>query len=426
MQELEIQRLLREGVAAAKVALQDTMSQFQTASNQPPEFAEIEEYKARARNLLQQVVKLDKTNVQAWLWLSTVTEDLTERATCLNNVLRIDPANRQAKAGLAWIERHTGASLLPATPPPNIHSPNPADTDRLFNDQGSYSQSTVGFRYSDQALEDDFYESRAMQPQAQSDCPFCAQPISNMDTTCPHCQLPLVMDCPACNTLMDVEWNTCRECGHTMGDYRIGSVYFYHLAISYQKYHQLSKALNAIKIAERMDPDQPDLYRVMGEIQHEVGQIKESITTLELAVDKEPEQITPYLSLGRVLKQEGHWRAAEEIYREALHVAPDSSEAHFAFGDLMLQRNKLKLARSHLRHAVKLNPQHGHAWSLLGELYERYKKRASAIKAYRNARNLLSRDSLEWERAESRLRYLDPSHYQEANEGWTAKLKKWF
>ncbi len=59
-----IQALLRQGIAAVKAGQTEQASQ-----------------------VLLQVVTLDETNVQAWLWLSTVIDDPEDKFTCLQNVL---------------------------------------------------------------------------------------------------------------------------------------------------------------------------------------------------------------------------------------------------------------------------------------------------------------------------------------------------
>jgi len=415
MQARDLQRLLHEGIAAAKVAQQSPASKSQTTFNKAQTYlSNTSEYREHARELLLQVVEQDHTCMEAWLWLSTVVDDMNARYTCLSNVLALDPENKQAKAGLAWIERQRPAPQLQKellTPSPQ----HPKDSPH----HESYTSDSI----STLAHQPD---SSTQELPPQPKCPFCHKPISASDMTCRHCRLPLVMDCPACNTLMDVEWKTCTECGYTMGDYRLGSVYFTHLAIGYQQHRQITKALTTLQIAEKMDPDQPDLYRLLGELQHEVGHIKEAIATLEFAVEKEPEQVGPYLSLGKVLKAEGHWRQAEEVYRDALRIASKSSEAHYAFADLMLQRGDIKKARQHLNRALKLDPEHGLAWAELGQMYDSLKKYSSAIRAYRRAVQLMPSDSLDLERVESRLHSLDPSWQKGSTKSWAAKLKELF
>ena len=56
--------------------------------------------RAKARTLLKQSLQSDLNNEPAWLWLSTVVETDSERQTCLERALAINPQNQNAHAEL--------------------------------------------------------------------------------------------------------------------------------------------------------------------------------------------------------------------------------------------------------------------------------------------------------------------------------------
>ncbi len=66
-----------------------------------------------ARRLLWQVVQSDSNNEMAWLWLASVAADQTEYQRALNEVLRINPDNGQARQLLADLQKQQ----QPTTPP---------------------------------------------------------------------------------------------------------------------------------------------------------------------------------------------------------------------------------------------------------------------------------------------------------------------
>lgn len=102
MGESSIQALLREGIAAAKLAQQNSASTDAASSQRIRRLPAVEvNQRERARALLLQVVELDERNIPAWLWLSTVVDRPEEKQTCLENVLTLDPNNKHALAGLA-------------------------------------------------------------------------------------------------------------------------------------------------------------------------------------------------------------------------------------------------------------------------------------------------------------------------------------
>ena len=116
MQESDIQKLLDEGIAAAKAAQpsagpagQKRLRRLSSAKDPQRE---------RARHLLQKVTELDDTNLRAWLWLSTVTDDLNEQRLCLTNALLLDPNHKAAQAGLELVEKQIAAEEAKKAPPP--------------------------------------------------------------------------------------------------------------------------------------------------------------------------------------------------------------------------------------------------------------------------------------------------------------------
>lgn len=85
MTEQDVQTLLEGGITAARVG-------------------DIE----MARQYLEDVLALDENNEEAWLWLASISEELTEKQAHFQRVLSINPQNEQAKAGLEWVRKKLG------------------------------------------------------------------------------------------------------------------------------------------------------------------------------------------------------------------------------------------------------------------------------------------------------------------------------
>lgn len=64
--------------------------------------------KELAQSLLTAAVELDARSEEAWIWLSGAQPTPAEMAACLQQVLRINPANEQAQEGLRWIAAEHG------------------------------------------------------------------------------------------------------------------------------------------------------------------------------------------------------------------------------------------------------------------------------------------------------------------------------
>ena len=57
--------------------------------------------KTGAKKLLVQALTADPRNETAWLWMTQVVDTKQQRIDCLQNVLKINPANESAKTALA-------------------------------------------------------------------------------------------------------------------------------------------------------------------------------------------------------------------------------------------------------------------------------------------------------------------------------------
>lgn len=76
--------------------------------------------KARARELLTELIKNDQSNVDYWIWLSGAMETTKERIYCLQTAFKLDPENATTKRGLTLL------GVLPAdekTPPFSLNRP---------------------------------------------------------------------------------------------------------------------------------------------------------------------------------------------------------------------------------------------------------------------------------------------------------------
>jgi hypothetical protein len=69
--------------------------------------------KPRAFDLLTRASEIPETSEKAWLWLSSVVNDDSERLFCLNSVVRINPDNATAQRGVAMLKQK---GIFPAVP----------------------------------------------------------------------------------------------------------------------------------------------------------------------------------------------------------------------------------------------------------------------------------------------------------------------
>ena len=80
--ETDVQELLRQGAAAARVGERDA-----------------------AQDAFRRAAELAPDSKEAWLGLAGAVESLAEKRAHFERVLQIDPGNPDAQAGLAWVSR---------------------------------------------------------------------------------------------------------------------------------------------------------------------------------------------------------------------------------------------------------------------------------------------------------------------------------
>ncbi len=61
--------------------------------------------RAQARQLLVHAIQADRYNEDAWVWLAGVLDDPADVRRCLQQALRINPLNPQARQGIAWLDQ---------------------------------------------------------------------------------------------------------------------------------------------------------------------------------------------------------------------------------------------------------------------------------------------------------------------------------
>jgi tetratricopeptide (TPR) repeat protein len=343
------QELLKKGIAAAKAARH---------KETPP--AQIEPRRRQARSLLARVLKLDQNNVQAWLWLSTVVDTPREQEACFKNVLAVDPDNKHARAGLARLEQADAA-------PPKIKRLKPRSTSPASGRTASKKARSGG-----------------------PDCPFCQQAISSIDTTCPHCDLRLVMACPACGQSVEVEHKRCDNCGQPMGDCKTPERYFAGLGQRYLKQGRSQEAVTAWQMVEKLNPNFPGLHLHLGQAH---------------------------------LGQERPDRAMASLQR-ALEQNPDDPEIHFTLAEMMRRRAEREKAFDYYETVLRLDPKHGLTWLRVARIYQQVGAKKEALKAYRQAVKLLPSESEENIQARANLEQLEPKLPEAMATGWPELIRQ--
>jgi tetratricopeptide (TPR) repeat protein len=127
--------------------------------------------RARGRQLLLDVLEADDQNEAAWLWLSRAVDEAEHQRVALENVLALNPQNREARQRLAELSS-------PKSPPapPSLAKPEAAPARQVRR---------VAAEAAPQEVEDDM-DSPLL-------CIACARPTNEADRKCSHCGQNLII-----------------------------------------------------------------------------------------------------------------------------------------------------------------------------------------------------------------------------------------
>lgn len=153
----------------------------------------------QARELLMQVVELDKKNVLGWLWLSSVVEHPADKEACLENVLLLDPNNQIAHRGLRFIQKQKNAAKNQVALPPDVRPERPNRTT-----SGRYKRLPPGSKST--SKKSSRSPKRARSPAEKQ------REKSNSDRDAPIDVFANELLCPSCATLTQPDDKKCRQC----------------------------------------------------------------------------------------------------------------------------------------------------------------------------------------------------------------------
>ena len=175
MSSVEINDWLRRGVAAARAG-----------------------ERAKAHQLLVNVLRADEENELAWLWLSGVVETAAEQRICLENVLTLNPENQWAQRGLQKL----GA---PSDSSEEATAATPITEEKVLRREYTPISPAAAILYPERQVQEVRWQEPVVQqkaaqaayrPQSSYDdvwsrnveiCAYCAHPIAEDETHCPNC-----------------------------------------------------------------------------------------------------------------------------------------------------------------------------------------------------------------------------------------------
>lgn len=155
-------------------------------------------------------------------------------------------------------------------------------------------------------------------------------------------------------------------------DYK-NSVIHLNLASSYIKNNNISKAIEELSLSAKFDPEAVEPHAVLALLYSSQNKLKLATGEYEVALKNasklQPQNIDIYKSLGEIYIQQKKFKDAENTYRLILDLSPGDSEAHFYLANIYDELKNRDAAIVELKKALELKPDYHEALNYLGYLY---------------------------------------------------------
>ncbi|TLN22411.1 tetratricopeptide repeat protein, partial [bacterium] len=349
----------------------------------------------RARDLLSRLIKLNPSRVDYWVWMSTVVESAKERVFCLKEALRLDPQNVMARRGLIVLgELPVDDSLVvPYAAQKRSWQPSmlkeaeeqKALAAKAMRQIALYAAGAfVVVLLIAGAI---FGASRLLKPRAQENGPSGVF-IVNATATLPPTNTPLpgrgltVTPTPPWGDLILSPTPLYAQTPHPRTE-------AYRSAVRAYERGDWASAISYFEQVIAVEPDAPDLYYFVGEVQRQAGNPDEALDAFNTAIEKSADFAPAYLGRARLRLAEAPRAYADSIradLEKAAALDPQLGEVFLETARLdMIQTGRLEEAGAALDEAALLLPDSPEVGLLRGEVLLAQGKPAEAVKALRAA-----------------------------------------
>ena len=151
---------------------------------------------------------------------------------------------------------------------------------------------------------------------------------------------------------------------------------------------EFEQALEELKEAEKLNPDLPRLYYVLGQAHQQLGHNKEAIAAFENELRRSPQDASTLYYLALVLEADGNAQAAEPHVRELLKLDSQNPEANTLLGKILVKQNKPTEALKALEVAVAKDSTDPEKRYLLARVYQQLGRREDAAREFATVQKL--------------------------------------
>ena len=149
-----------------------------------------------------------------------------------------------------------------------------------------------------------------------------------------------------------------------------------------------SSAIERLNRSIELDPNASKSYNTLGVIYLRQQKWLEAIDCFQSAIQLQPSDASAHAQLGNVYQLQGQSEAAIAAYQQALHLKPDLSPVRIKLGQIYIQQRKFPDAIASFQQVLQLQPDSHHVHYTLGNLYLQTDNLKEAVACYQRALQL--------------------------------------
>ncbi len=144
----------------------------------------------------------------------------------------------------------------------------------------------------------------------------------------------------------------------------------YLLGLTFMGRGSSADALNPLRKASELEPNNPDYQQSLGLCLEDLGKDNEAMASFQRVLALDAERTAAYLQIGILQTKVDATAEAEQSFKTALSIDASYAPAYFRLGKIYYDRNDDRQALKFLEKARELDPDWEDTYFLLGTLYK--------------------------------------------------------
>ncbi|MGB3238593.1 MAG: tetratricopeptide repeat protein [Geitlerinemataceae cyanobacterium] len=144
----------------------------------------------------------------------------------------------------------------------------------------------------------------------------------------------------------------------------------------------LEETIEACQQIIEIQPDNPKVYFMLGNLQREQGEVNAAIVSYQTALQLEPDNLNIYRNLGNCFEEIELLQSAIDLYQTAIQSQPNNPELYCFLGKAQHKNGEIEAAISSYQAAIELAPKYGNTYAQLGQLFYQQEQFDRATECY--------------------------------------------